>query len=188
VRVRDVLRLLSAQPRNLLKHPSGPGQAQVRHNRAYAARSRSAPAPRMHKPPLWMTSQVPRSSAPVRPLRFTRHQHPPAEVPSVGPGRSVPRDIDRPQEPEPAQQIHPIRAQRRLGPSSRLQVAKERRHRLHRQAGRVKQQATTDRPCAPASPSTALPPSPVPAAPTHVLQTDPTSPGRPTSLIRGIRG
>jgi len=47
---------------------------------------------------------------------------PAAEIPRLDLSRSIPTDVDRPQEPEPAQQIHPIGASRGRRPTGRLQV------------------------------------------------------------------
>ena len=60
--------------------------------------------------------------APVRPHRLPGQLQPPAEIPGLGPARPVPGHPRCPQEPEPAQQIHPIRAEGRLRPPRRLQV------------------------------------------------------------------
>ena len=60
--------------------------------------------------------------APVPPLRFVGELDPAAEVPRLDPGRLVPRHFQRPQEPEPAQQVHPIGALRRRRMPTRLKV------------------------------------------------------------------
>ena len=60
---------------------------------------------------------------PVRPDRLPGQLQPPAEIPGIGPGRPIPGQPRRPQEPEPAQQIHAIRADSQLRPPRRLQMA-----------------------------------------------------------------
>ena len=57
-----------------------------------------------------------------RPTGLAGHLQPADEVPGLRPGGLIPADPGRPQEPEPAQQIHPIRALRRRRPPARLQV------------------------------------------------------------------
>jgi hypothetical protein len=84
----------------------------------------------------WRPCQSPSA---VRTHRLARHGHPPAEVSRLCAGRPIPWNVDRPEVPEPAQQVHPVGAQRRLGPRRRLKIPQERRHRLHRCAGGVKQ-------------------------------------------------
>lgn len=54
--------------------------------------------------------------APVWTRRLARHQQPPAEVSCLHSRRTVPDDLDRPEKPEPAQQIHSMGPQRRLRP------------------------------------------------------------------------
>lgn len=78
-------------------------------------------------------------SAPVRARRLASHQHPTAEIPCLDPCRSIPRDLNCPQESEPSKQIYPIRAGCRLGSPGGLQIAEERRHRFHRLPARVHQ-------------------------------------------------
>ena len=111
--------------------PPGPASAIQRervHNRAgtrvagesrrnCAAPSRCAPAPTAHTAGQ-ATAGHPRRAGPA-----CRHLQPPAKVPGLGPRRPVPRHADGPQEPEPAQQIHAIRTQRRRRTASCLQVA-----------------------------------------------------------------
>src|ERR1019366_2303093 len=53
---------------------------------------------------------------PMQLHRLARDLQPPAEVPALSPRRLIPADTDRPQEPEPAQQIHPLRTLRMPGP------------------------------------------------------------------------
>ncbi len=64
-------------------------------------RTRGAPAP-------GGTTQLP---APA--VGLGSQLNPPAIIPRLSPGRLVPRHLDRPGEPEPAQQVHPVRAMRR---------------------------------------------------------------------------
>jgi hypothetical protein len=66
----------------------------------------------------------------MRPSRLDRDLQPPDEIARLDPGCLIPPDPERPQEPEPAQQIHPIRTLRRRRPPARRQLGKERRHRL----------------------------------------------------------
>jgi hypothetical protein len=47
-------------------------------------------------------------STPVGARRLARHQHPATEVACFDAGGAVPRDFDRPQEPEPAQQAQAV--------------------------------------------------------------------------------
>ena len=54
---------------------------------------------------------------------------PPAEIPGLRLRHLVPGQPGRPQEPEPAQQVHPVRPDRRLGPARRQQIPEERRRR-----------------------------------------------------------
>ena len=78
-------------------------------------------------------------SAPVRARRLARHQHPAAEIAGFDACHPIPRNLDRPQKPEPPQQIHPVGAQRRIRSPRGLQVSEIRRHRLHRRPSRVDQ-------------------------------------------------
>lgn len=54
---------------------------------------------------------------------------PAREVAGLGPRGLIPRHVDRPQKPEPAQQVHPVRALRRRRPTDRLQIAQVHRDR-----------------------------------------------------------
>ena len=76
---------------------------------------------------------------PVRPRRLTGHLQPTAEIPGLDTGRPVPRHPDRPQKPEPTQQVHPIRTNGGLRSSGRLQIRQEGRHPLHGITVRVDQ-------------------------------------------------
>ena len=90
---------------------------------------RSPRSPRRGRPP----TRVPRhrrpdtanAAAPACPRPATTGRNP---APRPGSPRSQ-LDPDRPQEPEPAQQIHPIRPLRRRRPPARRQLGEERRHR-----------------------------------------------------------
>ena len=77
--------------------------------------------------------------SPVRTKWLSRHQHPPRKVASLDPSRPLPRNLDRPQEPEPPQQIHPVRPNRCFRPPRGLQVTEESGRCIHDGAGRVDQ-------------------------------------------------
>ena len=68
------------------------------------------------------TDPRPAPLAPVRPHRLPGQLQPPAEIPGLRPGRPVPGHPRRPQEPEPAKQVHPIRTDGLLRPPRRLKV------------------------------------------------------------------
>ena len=57
---------------------------------------------------------------------------PSAEVAGLCPSCLIPGDLDGPQEPEPAQEVHRIGALRRVRTARCLQVLQKRRHRGHR--------------------------------------------------------
>jgi hypothetical protein len=69
---------------------------------------------------------------PMRPFYLASELNPPGEVPGLDASRLIPWDLDRRQEPEPPQQVHRIRPQRRLRPPRRLKILQIRRHRLNR--------------------------------------------------------
>src|SRR5674476_1596751 len=61
---------------------------------------------------------------------FAANLQPPGEVPRLGPCCPVPGHPDRPQEPEPPQQVHPVGARRRCRPPRRLKLFEVGRNRL----------------------------------------------------------
>ena len=75
----------------------------------------------------------------ARPGGLAGHLQPPAKVPGIGSRRLIPRHLDGPQEPEPAQQIHAIRPDSRRRTASSQQVAEIGGDRRHRPARRVDQ-------------------------------------------------
>jgi hypothetical protein len=62
----------------------------------------------------------------ARTPRAVSDRDPPAEIAGFRPGRPVPSNSERPQEPEPAQQVHPVRADGRLAAPSSQQITEER--------------------------------------------------------------
>ena len=83
-----------------------------------------------------------RSSAgipPARPRRLISQPDPAAEIPRLGAGRLIPADPRRPQEPPPAQQIHPIRPVRRRRAPARSQFTEELRRRDNQRAASIDQ-------------------------------------------------
>ena len=64
-----------------------------------------------------------------RTTRLAGELNPAAEIPGLHPGRPIPADIHRPQEAEPAQQVHPIRPLRGRRAPARLQIPQIRRRR-----------------------------------------------------------
>ena len=71
--------------------------------------------------------------------RLPSDPQPPAEIACLSPGRLIPLQPRRPAEPEPAQQVHPIRPQRRIRPAAPLDVLQVPGNRDHRLACRVGQ-------------------------------------------------
>jgi hypothetical protein len=71
--------------------------------------------------------------------RLPRDSQPPAEISGLGPGHLIPFQARSPAEPEPPQQVHPIRAQRRLRPAARLHALQIRGNRDDHAAIRVDQ-------------------------------------------------
>ena len=71
---------------------------------------------------------------PVRPGRLIGQLNPAQEIPGFRPGRLIPRHLHSPQEPEPAQQVHPIRSLRRRRPPGCCHLPQIRRRRADRPA------------------------------------------------------
>ena len=123
--------------------PAGTGSPSARtrppgeNRKSGAARSRSAPPSPAHTSGPALASRSPGSALlaaarprgiisrlariagaprpPVRAIRLPRDPQPAAEITGLGPGHLIPVQPRRPAEPEPAQQVHPIRPQRRAG-------------------------------------------------------------------------
>jgi len=70
---------------------------------------------------------------------FDRQLNPTAEVARFDPGRAVPTDIDRAEEPPPPQQVHAVGTQRRRRSTGREQLPQKRGHRFHNGAPGVDQ-------------------------------------------------
>ena len=64
--------------------------------------------------------------------------NPTGEVACLGSSGVVPRHVDRPQEPEPAQQVHAVRPLGQSRPPGRLQIPQPRRDQLDHLARRIK--------------------------------------------------
>jgi hypothetical protein len=75
----------------------------------------------------------------VRTNRLARHPQPPRELPRLDPCRPVPSDVDRPTEPEPAQQVHSVGAERGCAASRGLKLLEVRSCRCDRYPVRVDQ-------------------------------------------------
>ena len=58
----------------------------------------------------------------MRPALLTGDLQPSAEIASLNAGRLIPGHPRRPQEPEPAKKIHPIRTDRGLRPACRQEI------------------------------------------------------------------
>ena len=67
-------------------------------------------------------------TAPMR-RRFDTDLQPTAEIARLDPRRLIPLHPQRPQEPEPAQQVHPVRPLRRRRPPPSRQLREKRRYR-----------------------------------------------------------
>jgi hypothetical protein len=90
--------------------------------------------PRRHRP-----RRTTVGIAPVHPHRFAGQLDPRAKIPGLCPGRLIPANFDRPQEPPPPQHGHPVRPVRRRRPAARGQLTKVRRHRDDHHTVRVDQ-------------------------------------------------
>ena len=90
-----------------------------------------------------VSSRLPGGPAPFGPVARAAwldcDLDPPAEVTSLAAGRLIPRHPDRPAEPEPPQQVHPIRPLCRRGPPSSLQVSQVNRDRPDNLTRRIDQ-------------------------------------------------
>ena len=106
---------------------------------------------------------------PMRPGRLDRYLQPAAEITSLDPSRLVPTHPDRPQEPEPSQQIHPVRTAA-SSQAAHTPPTRRRTRRPARPPRRHHQQAETARtalPSPPANPAAAPPARTTPAAHPH---------------------
>jgi hypothetical protein len=80
--------------------------------------------PRRHRP-----RRITPGITPVRPHRLVSELDPRAEIPGPRPGRLIPANSDRPQEPPPPQHGQPIGPVRRRRPAARGQLTKVHSHR-----------------------------------------------------------
>ena len=76
----------------------------------------------------------PVTATPVRPGLLPGNLQPPGEIAGLRTGCLIPRHPDRPQEPEPPQQVHAIGADRGLGPARRQKISEESRDGSHRRS------------------------------------------------------
>ena len=113
--------VMRVRPAPRCRGPAGTGSPSARSpprggsRRTPAAPSRSAPASTPRTRPAWLARHRfgTRAAGGCRqPERLVPTQ-PAAEVAGLHPGRLIPPDVDRPHEPEPAQQVHRIRPLRR---------------------------------------------------------------------------
>lgn len=123
---------LAMRPRRFRVQPARPGPA--RHCIRNACRSPSCRG-RRHL--------VGTPMAPVDWGGFRSDLHPPSEVPRVLTRRPVPAHLPPGQESPPAQQVHPIRTDRRRRTRTRLELGEECRHGSNNSSLRVEQRVRT---------------------------------------------
>jgi hypothetical protein len=71
------------------------------------------------------------TAAPVGPGLLPGNLQPPGEITGLRTGCLIPRDPNRPQEPEPPEQVHAIEANRGPGPARRQKIPEEGRGSSH---------------------------------------------------------